>query len=62
LLSLKRDAVAAKLFLQLALRSGAHTRPASSTVEGHPAYAHAITELKREGNSAACVDISAVHI
>ena len=49
LLSPKRDAIAAKLFLRLALRSGAQTRPRVITVDGHQAYAHAITELKREG-------------
>src|SRR3954471_15592154 len=47
LLSPKRDAVAAKLFLQLALRSGARIRPRVINVDGHQAYAHAITELKR---------------
>ena len=35
--------------MQLALRSGAHVRPRVINVDGHPAYAHAITELKREG-------------
>jgi len=49
LLSPKRDAVAAKLFLQLALRSGVRTRPGVINVVGHQAYAHAITELKRNG-------------
>ena len=49
LLSPKRDAVAAKLFLQLALRNGARIRPRVITVDGHQAYAHAITELKHSG-------------
>ncbi len=49
LLSPKRDAVAAKLFLQLALRSGARIRPRVINVDGHQAYAHAIAELKRNG-------------
>jgi transposase, IS6 family len=49
LLSPKRDAVAAKLFLQLALRSGARIRPRVINVDGHQAYAQAITELKRNG-------------
>jgi transposase-like protein len=49
LLSPKRDAVAAKLFLQLALRNGAQIRPRVINVDGHQAYAHAITELKRSG-------------
>jgi transposase-like protein len=49
LLSPKRDAIAAKLFLQLALRSGAQIRPRVINVDGHPAYAHAVTELKQNG-------------
>jgi len=49
LLSPKRDAVAAKLFLQLALRSGTHVRPRVINVDGHQAYAHAIADLKRSG-------------
>jgi transposase-like protein len=49
LLSPKRDAVAAKLFLQLALRSGAQIRPRVINVDGHQAYAHAMTELKLSG-------------
>lgn len=49
LLSPQRDALAAKLFLQLALRSGAQSRPRVITVDGHQAYPHAITELKRDG-------------
>jgi transposase-like protein len=49
LLSPKRDAIAAKLFLQLALRGGACIRPRVINVDGHQAYAHAITELKRDG-------------
>jgi transposase-like protein len=48
-LSPKRDAIKAKLFLQLALRSGAHIRPRVINVDGDQAYAHAITELKRDG-------------
>ena len=49
MLSPKRDALAAKLFLQLALRSGAQVRPRVINVDGHQAYAQAITELKRQG-------------
>ena len=49
LLSPKRDAVAAKLFLQLTLRNGAQIRPRVINVGGHQAYAQAITELKRNG-------------
>ncbi len=62
LLSPKRDAVAAKLFLQLALRSGTQTPPRVITVDGHPAYAHAITELKVTGRSADGADIGGVRI
>ena len=51
LLSPTRDAIAAKLFLQLALRSGAHIRPRVINVDGHQAYAQAITELKRNGGA-----------
>jgi transposase-like protein len=49
LLSPKRDAVAAKLFLQLALRNRAQIRPRVINVDGHQAYVHAITELKCAG-------------
>jgi transposase, IS6 family len=49
LLSPKRDAVAVKLFLQLALRGGTRIRPRVINVDGHQAYAHAIGELKRNG-------------
>ena len=48
MLSPKRDLVAAKHFLQLALhRSG--RRPRVINVDGHPAYATAISELKQSG-------------
>lgn len=47
MLSPKRDLVAAKLFLRLAL-SGA-PRPRVINVDGHPAYASAIAELKQTG-------------
>ena len=49
MLSPKRDLVAAKHFLQIALW---HTRPAKPrviNVDGHPAYASAIAELKQSG-------------
>ena len=48
MLSPKRDRVAAKLFLRLAL-SGTKVRPRVVNVDGHPAYARAIAELKRWG-------------
>jgi transposase-like protein len=44
----KRDLVAAKHFLQLALWRSA-VRPRVINVDGHPAYAHAIAELKEAG-------------
>ena len=48
MLSPKRDLVAAKLFLRLAL-SGGGPRPRVINVDGHPAYASAIAELKQTG-------------
>jgi IS6 family transposase len=48
LLSPKRDLIAAKGFLRLAL-SAAQKRPRVINVDGHPAYASAIAELKQEG-------------
>ena len=47
MLSPKRDRVAAKGFLQLAL--SAHSRPRVINVEGHPAYSGVINELKQSG-------------
>src|SRR5229473_2287898 len=49
LLSPKRDAIAAKLFLQLALCRAGQVSPRVINVDGHQAYAHAITELKSSG-------------
>jgi transposase-like protein len=48
LLSPNRDLTAAKGFLQLAL-SAAPVRPRVINVDGHPAYATAIAELKESG-------------
>ncbi len=48
MLSPKRDLIAAKLFLRLAL-SGGGPRPRVINVDGHPAYARAIAELKQTG-------------
>jgi transposase-like protein len=48
LLSPNRDLIAAKGFLRLALSAG-HIQPRVINVDGHPAYASAIGELKREG-------------
>jgi len=48
MLSPKRDLIAAKLFLRLAL-SGGGPPPRVINVDGHPAYASAIAELKHSG-------------
>jgi len=48
MLSPKRDLIAAKLFLRLALSGGA-PRPRVINVDGHPAYSSAIAELKQTG-------------
>ena len=50
LLSPKRDLVAAKAFLQLAISQAGARRPRVITVDGHPAYPVAIEVLKRSGN------------
>jgi IS6 family transposase len=49
MLSPKRDLTAAKLFLRLALSGSGRIRPRVINVDGHPAYARAVTELKRSG-------------
>ena len=48
MLSPKRDLIAAKLFLRLAL-SGVGRSPRVINVDGHPAYASAVIELKQTG-------------
>ena len=48
MLSLKRDLITARLFLRLALSTGG-TPPRVINVDGHPAYASAIAELKQTG-------------
>jgi transposase-like protein len=50
LLSPKRDLTAAKLFLRLALSGTSGVRPRVINVDGHPAYARAIAELKQSGD------------
>jgi transposase, IS6 family len=50
LLSAKRDAVAAKRFLQKALRSPGHSRPRVINVDRNPSYPKAILELRRTGD------------
>ena len=47
LLSARRDAAAAKRFLQNALRSPGHPRPRVINVDGNPSYPKVITELKQ---------------
>jgi transposase, IS6 family len=49
LLSAKRDAVAAKRFLQSALRSPNRPRPRVINVDGNPSYPKVVTELKQAG-------------
>jgi transposase-like protein len=48
MLSPKRDLIATKLFLRLAL-SGGGPRPRVINVDGHPAYASAVAQLKQTG-------------
>jgi transposase-like protein len=50
MLSPKRDLTAAKLFLRLSLSGTGGIRPRVINVDGHPAYARAIAELKRSGD------------
>jgi len=50
LLSAKRDALAAKRFLQKALRSPGHPRPRVINVDRNPSYPKAIAELKKAGD------------
>jgi transposase, IS6 family len=49
LLSPKRDRIAAKGFLQLALWQAGQFRPRVINVDGHSAYPSAIEQLKRSG-------------
>jgi len=49
MLSPNRDLVAAKQFLHLALHRTGRVRPRVINVDGHPAYAAAIAELKQSG-------------
>ena len=48
MLSPKRDLIAAKLFLRLALSAGGPP-PRVINVDGHPAYPSAVAELKQSG-------------
>ena len=49
LLSPKRDAPAAKRFIQKALRSPGRARPRVINVDGNPSYPKVIAELKQQG-------------
>ena len=50
MLSPKRDAIAAKHFLRLALARAGRIRPRLINVDGHPAYQQVIADLKRSGD------------
>jgi transposase-like protein len=54
LLSAKRDAAAAKRFLQKALRSPGHPRPRVINVDRNPSYPKALSELKQTGELGRC--------
>ena len=54
LLSAKRDAAAAKRFLQKALRSSAHPRPRVINVDRNPSYPKAMSELRQTGDLGRC--------
>jgi transposase-like protein len=54
LLSAKRDAAAAKRFLQKALRSPGHPRPRVINVDRNPSYPKATSELRRMGELGRC--------
>jgi transposase-like protein len=54
MLSPNRDLTAAKHFLQLALWRTKAVRPRVINVDGHPAYASAIAELKGSGELGRC--------
>ena len=50
LMSPKRDLIAAKSFLQLALCGIGGMRPRVINGDGHPAYARVLAELKQSGD------------
>jgi transposase, IS6 family len=54
LLSPRRDVIAAKAFLQLALGQAGHVQPRVTNVDGHPAYPVAVVDLKRSGELGRC--------
>src|SRR4051812_3791419 len=49
LLLARRDAGAAKRFLEKALRSPSHPRPRVINVDGNPSYPKVMTDLKKSG-------------
>ena len=54
MLSPKRDAVAAKYFLQMALWRAGQIRPRVINVDGHASYPAAIAQLKESGELGRC--------
>jgi transposase, IS6 family len=60
LLSGKRNAVAAKRFLQKELRSPGHPRRRVIDIDRNPSYPKAMSELRRTGISVADVDVDSV--
>jgi transposase-like protein len=52
--------VAAKLFLRLALSGTGGIQPRVINVDGRPAYARAIAELKHSGDLSRCCRLSAI--
>jgi transposase, IS6 family len=59
LLSATRDGVAAKRFLQKALRSPGHPRPRVINVDGNPSYPKAVSDLMRSGELGRRLSLSA---
>ena len=60
MLSPKRDLVAAKHFLQIALWRTGQIRPRVLNVDGHPSYPPVIAELKQNGELTGGVDVDPV--
>jgi transposase-like protein len=56
MLSPKRDAVAAKHFLQMAMWRTGQMRPRGINVDGHAAYPSAIAELQESGELGDCAN------
>jgi hypothetical protein len=60
MLSPKRDLMAVRLFLRLALSGTGSTWPRVINVDGHPAYACAIAELKQCGDRVLSVSLRGI--